>query len=342
MTAHETESAPTTPLAAIPATMRAIVQDRYGLPDVLRLCQVPTPAVDDDRVLIRVQASSLNIFDWHMSTGTPYMARMMAGLTKPKRPIPGADAAGVVVHVGANVEGFQVGDEVFGDIGFGAFAEYASVNPRAITHKPAGIGFDQAAAVSLAGLTALQGLRDVGGLEAGQRVIVNGASGGVGTFAVQIAKALGAEVTAVCSTGKVETARSIGADEVIDYTKDDFTETERDYDVLFDNAGNQPWSDTSRVLRGGGISVAITGPKHAVMGPFRNLAFRKLLSRLGNKRFAWFTAAVRRADLDTLAGMLESGSIVPVIERRYPLAEVPDAMRYLGEGHAHGKLVITI
>ena len=228
-----------------------------------------------------------------------------------------------------------------GDIGFGAFAEYASVNPKAIAAKPAQISFEQAAAVPLAGLTALQGLRDVGGLRAGQRVIINGASGGVGTFAVQIAKALGAEVTAVCSTSKVELAKSIGADKVIDYTKVDYTASERGYDLLFDNAGNRSWSKTRRVLADGGINVTITGPKHGLMGPFRNLAFRKAASMLGGKRFTWFTAAVRSDDLAFLAELLESGDVVPVIETVYPLEQVPEALHSLSEGHALGKLVIT-
>jgi NADPH:quinone reductase-like Zn-dependent oxidoreductase len=322
--------------------MRAIVQERYGPPDVLELREVDAPALHPDRVVVRVVAASLNIYDWHMTSGTPYMARMVAGLAKPKRPIPGADVAGVVAHVGENVSGFSVGDEVYGDIGFGAFAEYASVNPKAISAKPAAVGFESAASVPLAGLTALQGLRDIGGLQAGQRVIVIGASGGVGTFAVQIAKALGAEVTAVCSTAKVEMVRSIGADRVIDYTKDDYTESERGYHLLFDNAGNRPWSKTHRVLADGGINVTVTGPKHAVMGPFRNLAFRKAVSRFGNKRFTWFTAAVKADDLDYLAGLLEAGELVPVIEETYPLPRLPEALAYLGEGHARGKLVISI
>ena len=327
---------------APPTRMRAIVQDTYGRPDVLELKGVDTPTPDDDQVLIRVVASSLNVYDWHMTTGTPYMARAVAGLTKPKHPIPGADVAGVVVRIGKNVSGFRVGDEVFGDIGYGAFAEYAVANPKSITIKPGSISFEQAAAVPLAALTALQGLRDVGGIEAGQKVLVNGASGGVGTFAVQIAKSFGTEVTAVCSTTKVDMARSIGADHVIDYTAADYVATERGYDILFDNAGNRPWSQTSRVLEPGGINVTITGPKHAWLGPFRNLLGRKLAAMFGSKRMAWFTAQVKREDLELVANLLESGAVAPVIEATYPLEKLPDALRYLGEGHAHGKLVITI
>lgn len=323
-------------------TMRAIVQDEYGRPNTLELRRVERPRPDEDRVLVRVVAASVNMYDWHMTTGTPYMARTVAGLTRPKHPIPGADVAGVVEAVGSNVSGFEIGDEVFGDIGRGAFAEVASVNPRAIARKPMQVSFAQAAAVPLAGLTALQGLRDVGGLEAGQRVLVNGASGGVGTFAVQIAKALGAEVTAVCSTNKVDMVRSIGADHVIDYTEHDYTMSERGHDILFDNAGNRPWRQTSRVLAPDGVLVSVTGPKHAMLGPLRNYVARKLAAGFSTKSMTWFTAHVSQADLDTLAGMLDSGAIAPVIERTYPLERLPEALSYLGEGHAIGKIVIEI
>ncbi len=322
--------------------MKAIVQDRYGRPDVLQLRDVDRPVPSDDEVLIRVVASSLNIYDWHMVTGTPYLVHMVAGMLKPKHPIPGADVAGIVEGVGKNVTRFQAGDEVYGDIGFGAFAEYATAREGKISAKPARASFEQAAATPLAGLTALQGLRDVGGLISGQRVLINGASGGVGTFAVQIAKALGAEVTAVCSTTKVETVRSIGADKVIDYTTDDYTMSERDYDLLFDNVGDRSWSQTSRVLVPNGKIVAITGKKHAVMGPFRHLVARKVAAAFSSKKLAWFTAQIKADDLEFMAGLLESGKVVPVIERTYPLAELPDALRYLGEGHALGKLVITM
>lgn len=329
-------------MQSIPSTMRAIVQDRYGGPDVLELREVATPIPGDGQVLIRVKAASLNIYDHHLTTGTPYLVRSMAGWVKPKNPIPGVDVAGVVAAVGGNVTGLAVGDEVFGEIGSGAFAEYALAKPGNIAPKPDEAEFEAVAAVPMAGLTALQGLRDFGGLQAGQRVIVNGASGGVGTFAVQIAKALGAEVTAVCSTAKMETARSIGAGKVIDYTSSDYTETERGYHLLFDNAGNRPWSETSRVLTEDGINVTVTGPKHPVMGPFRNLAARRALSWFGSKRFTWFAATVRREDLDFLAGLLTSGEVVPVIEHRYPLERVPDALRHLTRGHAAGKLVVQV
>ncbi len=332
---------PTAP-RPVPERMRAIVQETYGVPDVLHLREVDVPTPGESQVLVRVKAAALNVYDWHMTTGTPYMVRAVAGLTKPKHPIPGADLAGVVAAVGPNVSEFGVGDEVFGEVGAGAFAEYAAVNVKHLAAKPAGLGFEHAASVPMAALTALQGLRDEGGLEPGQKVIVNGASGGVGTFAVQIAKALGAEVTAVCSTAKVETALSLGADTVIDYTKDDFTKTERGYDVLFDNVGNRPWSETGKVLQPGGTNVAITGPKHRWLGPMRELLVRKMASLFSSKRLSWFTAAVNREDLEYLSGLLESGQVVPVIEKTYPLEQMPDALRYLSKGHAHGKLVIQL
>jgi NADPH:quinone reductase-like Zn-dependent oxidoreductase len=325
-----------------PATMRAIVADRYGTPGVLSVRRVDRPVPGDDQVLIRVVAASLNMYDWHMMTGKPYMARMVAGLTAPKHPVPGADLAGVVEEIGRNVTDLAVGDEVFGDVGHGAFGEYALATERHVARKPDGVTFEQAAAVPLAAMTALQGLRDHGGLQAGRRVLVNGASGGVGTFAVQIAKALGAEVTAVCSTGKVDMVRGLGADRVIDYTKDDFTATERGYDLLFDNVGDRPWRATRRVLAPDGINVTVTGPKHAVVGPLRDLVARKIGSLFGGKRMTWFTAGIRRSDLEFLGDLLSSGDLVPVIEATYPLEQVPDAMRYLGEGHARGKLVVTM
>lgn len=326
----------------IPATMQAITRDRWGGPDVMTLSEVPVPALEADRVLIKVKAGSLNVYDWHMATGTPYMVRALYGLRTPKYPIPGADVAGTVMAVGDDVTGFEVGDEVFGESGAGAFAQYAAVRERQIVHLPDSVSAHDGAATGMAGLTALQGLRDVGQLQAGERVLINGASGGVGTFAVQIAKALGAEVTAVCSTGKVDMVSSIGADKVIDYKKTDFTQTETGYDLVFDNVGYRPWSETSRVLKAGGRLVTITGPKHNMMGPMRENIFRKVLSMLGGKSFTWFTAAVKTDDLQTLSDYLVSGAVKPVIEQVYDLADMPQALAYLGEGHAHGKLVVEV
>lgn len=322
--------------------MRAITQDRYGLPDVLELRQLDRPEPGDGEVRIRVRASSLNMYDWHMITGTPYMARTQAGWGTPKNPVPGSDVAGVVESVGEKSARFRPGDEVFGFIGNGALAEFVCVGEQRLVTKSANLTFEQAAATPLAGLTALESLRDVGGLQPGQRVLINGASGGVGTFAVQIAKVLGADVTAVCSTTKVDLARSIGADHVVDYTRENFVATERGYDVLLDNVGDRPWSETRRVLTPNGINVTITGPKHRWLGPFRRLIYRKVVSSFGSQRMTWFTARARREDLEYLADLLAAGAVTPVIEATYPLDQAKEGLRHLGEGHAAGKLVITV
>ena len=321
--------------------MKAVIQDRYGTPEVLRLAEVDVPRQESHQVLIEVGAASLNMYDWHMMTGLPLLARLQAGRRAPSHPIRGADVAGTVTEVGDEVDGLSVGDRVFGTVGRGALAEFVAGSGKGLALIPDGVGFEAAAATPMAGLTALQGLRDIGGLQAGQRVLVNGASGGVGTFAVQIAKALGGEVTAVCSTGKVEMVAGLGAGRVIDYTRENFAETERDYDLLFDNVGDRPWSQTRKVLAPSGAQVAVTGPKYRMAGPLRNLVFRKAVSTFDSRGFTWFTSSVRRADLEALAGMLASGSVRPVIERTYPLDEAIDAIRQLGEGHSAGKLVIV-
>ena len=321
--------------------MQAITQDRYGTPEVLRLRDIPVPAPGDGEVLLRVRAASLNMYDWHMTTGTPLMARTVAGLRRPKATVPGADVAGVVEAVGPGVSRFHVGDEVMGDIGSGAFAEHAVAAERQLVLKPAGATFEQAAAVPLAGLTALQGLRDHCALQSGQRVTINGASGGVGTLAVMIAKALGAQVTAVCSTTKIDMVRDLGADHVVDYTADDWTEHVRDQHAVLDNAGRHGWRSLERVLAAGGLVAATTGPKHAWFGPLREMLLRTAASTGSGKRFRWFTAAVRTEDLEVLATMLGSGAITPVVERTVALADTPDALRTLAEGHARGKYVIV-
>lgn len=326
---------------ARPALMHALAQDRYGTPEVLELRRLPVPMPGPGQVLVRVRAASLNAYDWHVVTGTPRMARVIAGVRAPKHPVPGADVAGLVEAVGAGVTRFAVGDEVFGDIGWGSLAEYAVAPEKRLAHMPAGVSFEQAAAVPLAGLTALQGLRDHGGLQAGQRVVVNGASGGVGTLAVMIAKALGGEVTAVCSATKVDMVRALGADRVIDYTAEDYTALARDQHLLFDNAGTRPWRETRRVLASGGVQVMVTGPMHGWFGPMREALARKVASVGSGKRFTDFTASVRTADLETLAELLGSGALRPVVERTVPLAEAADALRYLGEGHARAKLVVV-
>lgn len=321
--------------------MKAIVHERYGPPDVLELREVDKPVVADDAVLVRVRAASVNPFDWHMLTGTPYLARLVAGLRRPKDGVVGVDFAGTVETVGKDVDHVQPGDEVFGGRS-GAFAEYVAVK-EAVVVKPAEVSFEAAAAVPIAGITALQGLRDKGGLRAGQKVLVNGASGGVGTFAVQIAKALGAEVTAVCSTHNVGQARSLGADRVIDYTKEDFTRDGGRYDLMLDVPGNRSWSDCKRVLVEGGTYVMAGGPKkNRWIGPLGIAVGRQLVSKLGSRRAVKFLAKLNREDLRFLGDLVAEGRVKPVIDRRYSLDKVPDALAYLGEGHARGKIVITV
>lgn len=321
--------------------MKAIVHERYGPPDVLELREVDKPVVADDAVLVRVRAASVNPFDWHMLTGTPYLARLVAGLRRPKDGVVGVDFAGTVETVGKDVDHVQPGDEVFGGRS-GAFAEYVAVK-EAVVLKSAEVSFEAAAAVPIAGITALQGLRDKGGLRAGQKVLVNGASGGVGTFAVQIAKALGAEVTAVCSTHNVGQARSLGADRVIDYTKEDFTRDGGRYDLMLDVPGNRSWSDCKRVLVEGGTYVMAGGPKkNRWIGPLGIAVGRQLVSKLGSRRAVKFLAKLNREDLRFLGDLVAEGRVKPVIDRRYSLDKVPDALAYLGDGHARGKIVITV
>lgn len=323
-------------------TMRAVLGERYGDAATLRVGEVPVPDVAPDRVLLRVHASSVNAYDHHMTTGTPLLVRALMGLRAPKRPIPGADVAGVIEAVGAEVEGFSVGDRVFGNVGAGAWAERASANPRGLAPIPDGVSFEDAAATPMAGLTALQAVRDFAGVEPGQRVLVNGASGGVGTFAVQIAVALGAEVTAVCSTAKVDAAAALGASRVIDYTEVDFTKEAGRHDVLIDNAGTRSWWATRRTLVPNGKNVTISAPKHLVLGPLRHTLFRKAVSVFDSRSFASFTASTSRADLDVLADMLADGRLSPVIERTHPLEDAPVALAAVAAGHAAGKHVIVI
>jgi len=321
-------------------TMRAIVHDRYGPPEVLELKEIAKPEIGADQVLVKVHASSVNPADWHTMKGTPFLVRMTSGLTKPKRTTAGMDVAGTVEAVGKNVERLQPGDEVFGESG-GTFAEYAAVPERLLELKPANASFDEAGAVGVAAFTALQGLRDHGKVKAGDSVLINGASGGVGTFAVQIAKALGAEVTAVCSTRNVDQARAIGADHVIDYTNEDFTMTEERFDVILDCVGLRPLSDTNRLLSPDGIYVAVGAPKSMVR-IIPRIAKMMLGSRFGSHQTVFFIANANRDDLVVLRDMIESGKVTPVIDRTYPLEETGAAMAYLGEGHAQAKIAITV
>jgi NADPH:quinone reductase-like Zn-dependent oxidoreductase len=324
-------------------TMKALVYDEYGSADVLALREIDKPEVGDDDVLVRVHAFSVNPVDWHTLTGAPYLVRLEAGLRKPKREVFGVDFAGTVERVGGNVKRFQPGDEVFGGRS-GAFAEYVSVpEDRAVVLKPANLTFEQAAAVPVAAISALQGLRDKGRIQAGHKVLINGASGGVGTFAVQIAKSFGAEVTGVCSTRNMDIARSIGADTVIDYTKEDFTLSKQRYDLMLDIAGNRSWSDCKRVLAHGATLVVVGGPKtNRWIGPLGDLVKKRVASVRGSRRVAPFLAKIKREDLVVLQKLLQDGTVRSVIDRRYELSEAPEALAYLGEGHAQGKVVVSV
>jgi len=319
--------------------MKAIVYRSYGSPDVLELTDIEKPAVADDAVLVRVRAASVNALDWHGMRGQPFLVRMEDGLRRPKVGALGVDAAGHVEAVGKNVTHVQPGDEVFG-ARTGAFAEY--VSGRNFVAKPAGLTFEQAAAIPVAATTALQGLRDKGGIQAGQRVLVNGASGGVGTFTVQIAKALGAHVTGVCSGGNVEMVRSIGADEVIDYTLEDFTRAGQQYDLILDIAGSRSLRSCRRVLTANGTLVVVGGPGGRWVSPADRWVKAKVISRFGSQRMLPFLAQITKEDLLVLKELVEEGKLRPVIDRTYPLSEVPEAVRYVEAGHARGKVVITI
>jgi NADPH:quinone reductase-like Zn-dependent oxidoreductase len=322
-------------------TMKAIVRDRYGPPDALELQEVEKPGLANDGVLVRVRAASVNRGDWYTATGRPWAGRPMMGLLRPRSRLIGGDFAGTAEAVGKDVKDLQPGDEVFG-VRIGSFAEYVCAR-MAIVRKPANLTFEEAAAVPVAALTALQGLRDHGQLQPGQKVLVNGASGGVGTFAVQIAKALGGEVTAVCSTRNVEQARALGADQVIDYTREDFTRSGRRYDVLFDNAGSRSWSACRRVLEPHATLVLVGAPKaDPLLGPLRHLVGVRLASLRGSQKAVFFIAKPNKSDMAVLRELLEAGKVTPVIERRYELSQVGDALRYIGEGHARGKLVISV
>ncbi len=322
--------------------MKAIVYTKYGSPDVLEYKEVEKPVVKDNDVLVKIYAASLNAADWHIMRADPFLARFMSGLLKPKINILGADIAGRVEAVGRNVKEFHPGDEVFGDIsacGWGGFAEYVCATENALVLKPAGLSFDEAAAVSLAAVTALQALCEKGHIQPGQKVLINGASGGVGTFAVQIAKSFGAEVTGVCSTGKLELVRSLGADHVIDYTKEDFTRNGLRYDLIIAANGYHPISDYKRALNPRGIYV-MTGGSGAQM--LEAMLQGSWISMTGSKKMGNLMMKSNKEDLIFMKELLEAGKVVPVIDRRYPLSEVADAMRYLEEGHAMGKIVITL
>ena len=323
--------------------MKAIWQTKYGPPDVLQFKEVEKPTPKEDEVLVKVHAASANAYDWHLLSADIFLVRLMGGgLLKPKNTILGADIAGRVEAVGRIVKQFRAGDEVFGDIfacGNGGFAEYVSVPESALALKPVNLSFEEAAAVPMAAVTALQGLRDQGQIQPGQKVLINGASGGVGTFAVQIAKLFGAEVTAVCSPRNLDQARSIGADHIIDYTKENFTQNGQQYDLIFAANGYHPLSAYKRALTPKGIYVMAGGSKAQI---FQAMLLASWMSKTGGKKMGGVSAKIDQKDLVIIKELLEAGKVVPVIDRRYLLSEAAEALRYLGEGHARGKVVITV
>jgi NADPH:quinone reductase-like Zn-dependent oxidoreductase len=327
----------------LPATMRAVTARSYGGPEVLALEELPVPTLaGDDHVLVEVRASSLNALDWHLTTGTPYIARAMFGLRRPKRIVRGADVAGVVVAVGANVERFRVGDAVFGEGPGGGCGEYVSLKEGYLVRIPDGVPFEAAAATPVAGLTAVQGLRTHGDVQPGDRVLINGAAGGVGTMAVQIAKALGAEVTAVCSTRNVEMVRALGADTVIDYTRDDFVVGGARFDVVLDNVGNRAPKEVRTVLVDGGRYVVVSGPKaNRWIDPLPYLLRSRLSFRRSPASFHQFTAAPDVDDLTFLGELLATGRLVPEIDRVVGLDGVAEGMAEIGTGHARAKIVVV-
>ena len=323
--------------------MKAIVHERYGPPDVLELREVDMPAIDDDQVLVRVHASSVNPVEWYGVTA-PYFVRMFGGgLRKPKSTTVGADLAGRVEAVGKEVRELRPGDEVYGTSG-ASWAEYAPAREDRLARKPANVSFEEAAAAPVAALTALQALRDHGRVQPGQKVLLNGASGGVGTYAVQLAKAFGADVTAVCSTTKVELARSLGADRVVDYAKEDFTQLAERHDLMLDIAGSRPFRQFRRVLTPE-ATVVIVGakfPANKGLGPLSHIIATRLGSLGKSQTVTFFMAQITKEDLGVVAELFEAGKVRSVIDRRYELSDAAEALAYLGEGHARGKVIITV
>jgi NADPH:quinone reductase-like Zn-dependent oxidoreductase len=324
--------------------VKAVVHERYGPPEaVVELRELETPTPADDEVLVRVRATSVNIAEWYAVTGRPWIARPTMGLRRPKDTRLGVDYAGTVEAVGKDVTQFRAGDDVFGGRS-GAYAEYVvAKEDRAIVRKPENVSFEQAAAAGTAAITALQGLRDRGGLEPGQKVLVHGASGGVGTFAVQIAKALGATVTAVCSTPNVEIAQSLGADRIVDHTQADFTRSGERYDLVLDIAGTRPFSHLRRVLASDAKLVVIGGPRaNRLIGPIGHVVGSRLAALRASQKVAFFIAKFGKEDMETLRGFLEDGRMTSIVDSIFPLDEMGAALRHMGEGHPRGKIVVTV
>ena len=336
---------PQTPPATVTATatMKAVIGRSYGSPDLLKVEEVARPPVGESDVLVRVHAAGLDQGVWHTVTGLPYGIRAAGfGLIRPKTPVPGSDVAGVVEAIGPGVTRFAVGDEVYGTCD-GSFAQYACAHPAKLAIKPATLSFEQAAAVPVSALTALQAVRDQGQVEAGEKVLVVGASGGVGTFAVQIAKAFGAEVTGVCSAPKADLVRALGADHVLDYTQEDFTRGEQRYDVIVDTGGNRPLSDLRRALTPRGRLVLVGGETGGrLLGGSERSIRALLLSPLVSQKLATFIASENAADLVVLRDLIDAGKLAPAIDRTYPLSEVAAAITHMQDGHARGKIVISV
>lgn len=339
---HDTACGPAPAISNDAETMSAIAYRCYGSADVLKFEDTEKPVPADDEVLIKVRAASVNPLDWHFMRGTPYLLRLMSGVGAPKETGLGVDFAGTVEVVGSNVTRFKPGDAVFGG-GNGVFAEYVTIGEDgALVMKPDDVSFEQAASVPIAGVTALQALRDLGRLEPRQKVLINGASGGVGTFAIQIAKSFGAEVTGVCSTRNVEMVRSIGADFVFDYTQADYTESGEQYDLIIDMVGNHSLSENRRALKPDGIFVIVGGGKGNWLGPMMTPIKALMMSPFVEQEFVMILAEIRQDDLAILGDLMQSGEVTPVIDSRYRLSEVAAAIRHSEEGHARGKIIITL
>jgi len=339
---HDSPCGPAPALEPNTTRMQAIVRRCYGGPEVLRLEEVPKPVPTDEQILVKVHAASVNPADWHMMTGKPYLLRMSEGMGAPHSVKAGVDFAGTVEAVGAKVTRFKPGDAVFGGVD-GAFAQYVAVRESgSVTHKPEEMSFEEAAALPIAAITALQALRDQGGVQPGQKVLINGASGGVGTYAVQIAKAFGAHVTGISSTKNLDLVRSLGADQVIDYTREDFTERPERYDLVIDNVGNHSFNTLRRVLVPKGMVVLVGGPKGAWVSPFYPILQGAVVKPFVDERFTFFIAKFKRADFELLAQLASEGKLRSAVSRVYPLSEVSAALEHLGGRHARGKLVIQI